>query len=210
MNKSHPFIIYVGHFRLYSLVDLAFLLVAISAPKHLFAGYILLWIAFLFFLNERHRPEYRFHYNREFWVVLTGAGLIILHHWAGLLFVLFSFVYTLKKQGRFALISPIIHGLQAATIVGSVLGFHHYFTWIAAGALAIRNLAGDVRDIKKDRERGIFSIPIAFGLQNGNKYIHLAAILVTTLIWAIFGHIQIEFLIMAWLVEIMSYNLTQR
>ena len=201
---------YLGQLRVYSLLDLTILLVASGANVTEFFGAILLHIAFLSYLETRHHHEYRKGVPKYFWLIPTIVGVIIYGHvWYALLYVICSYVYTLKDKSYFAAASPFMRGLQCFFIVAGISGFTS-FTWLVLGVLFARNLLGDVRDAAKDAAKGMKTLPVILGLRQNVKYMHLAATLGSTLIWWSYTIIAWYVILLVLLVQISVYELTPR
>lgn len=203
---------YLGQLRLYSLVDLVLLLIAIQPSTADFIGVLLLHVAFLAYLESRHAHAYRLRIPRWLWLVIGLAGACCYQHWEVVPFAVFSYLYTLKTRRHFALFSPVARGLQHLFVVGGITGYAHAAPWIACAALALRNLAGDVRDAGKDsREaRRMITIPILCGLKKDIRHIHLLAVCATSVLWWCIGEFSIVALGAALVVEGGTYYLTPR
>jgi 1,4-dihydroxy-2-naphthoate octaprenyltransferase len=201
---------YIGQLRIYSLLDLIILLVAIKANPYEFIGIIFLHISFLAYLESKHKHSYRRKTPEYIWITLTFIGLILYRHIEGLLFILCSYIYTLKNKKYFALVSPIMRGLQYFFLIAGVIGYDNKLIWVVLFALTIRNFCGDLRDTTKDKKEGLKTLPIVMGLNIDIKYIHLVATIVTTFIWFQYTNLTPLLLIPIFLIQIYTYNLTPR
>lgn len=201
---------YLGQLRLYSLVDLILLLTAVRATPHEFIGAILLHIGFLAFLESKHRHSYRKIIPSYFFIISIIAGLLLFGHFEGLLFLFFSYLYANKNQKPFSLYSPIMRGLQCFFLIAGIIGYHNNFIWIVFALITLRNFCGDLRDAVKDKAENMKTLPVALGLTNNIKYIHLIAILITTFVWFSYTDLPILLLVSIFLVELLSYDLTPR
>lgn len=201
---------YLGQLRIYSLLDLIILAIAIGSNRYEFIGIILLHIGFLAFLESKHKHEYRKKLPKYTWIIITVIGLISYQHIEGILFVILSYIYTLKNRDYFATLSPIARGLQLYIIVAGVVGYTNKLSILALVLLFIRNFCGDLRDVEKDSKENMVTLPVFFGLKHNIKYIHLIFTLFTTLVWFTFTDLNYLFLIPIFLIQIYSYNLTPR
>ncbi|MEI6490777.1 MAG: hypothetical protein WCO16_03390 [bacterium] len=201
---------YIGQLRIYSLIDLVILLIATKANIFEFVGIILLHIGFLAYLETKHHHPYRNKVPKYLWIILTIIGLYFYGHIEGILFVIFSYLYTLKTKKFFALTSPIMRGFQCFFLVAGIIGYESKLTWLALMLIIIRNFCGDLRDVVKDRKENMKTLPVVFGLNTDIKYIHLAVLFLTTFVW--FRHTNLEpwLLIPIFLIQILTYRLTPR
>ncbi len=201
---------YLGQLRLYSFVDLILLLLAThTAPIHIL-GALILWLGFLLLLESRHKHSYRKQFPSFLMPLLLAFGLILYGRIEGLIFILLGYLYSQKTGKSWGIFSPLIRGLQPFVAVGGLLGYRNPLTWWAFGGTVIRNLLGDVRDVAKDTSESMKTIPIALGLKTGPRYIHLAGTLATSSLWCYLGHLPLPYLIIAWIIEITTYNWTPR
>ena len=203
---------YLGQLRLYSLIDLVLLLVAIRAGAVDFIGVLLLHVAFLAYLESRHAHGYRLTVPRWLWLVIGVAGAACYQHGEVIPFVVCSYLYTRKTHRRFALFSPVARGLQHLFLVGGITGYAHAMPWIACAALALRNLAGDIRDAGKDSQEAkeMITLPILCGLRRDIRHIHLVAVCATSVLWWSVGQFSIAALAAALVIEGGTYYLTPR
>lgn len=203
---------HLGHIRLYSFVDLILLILAANGEHswQTLVGAMSLWLGFLYFLEYQHAHEYRSRPNPALWIVLTLVGLYFYQRWEGLVFILLSYLYTQKTKLGWGAFSPFLRGTQSLVITGGITGFTFYLPWLAFGLTIIRNFLGDIRDIKKDAKAGMQTLPIRWGMKQGWKYIHLAGVMVTSLIWWLVGDFSVHYLLAAWIIQIATYNITPR
>lgn len=200
----------IGIIRIYSLVDLVLLLVASKAISLQFIGAILVWLAFLFFLEWKHRHSYRVVPPYLLWVLLALIGLILYPTVETLLFFACSYMYSLKINGRFGIISPVFGGLNRFFLIAGITGYAIALPWVVFVAILLRNLLGDVRDAGKDAKEGLKTFPVLVGLRTNVPYIHMYGVVGTTLLWWWFAHLNVVVLIIAVLIEVSTYNLTPR
>lgn len=201
---------YLGQLRLYSLIDLLILLIAVKASSFEFVGVVFLHIGFLAYLESRHQHSYRKKLPKYLWVVLAIIGLLFYQHIEGVLFVILSYFYTLKNKQHFGLFAPIMRGLQYFFLVAGIIGYHNKFIWVVLVLIVIRNFCGDLRDVVKDREENLKTLPIGIGLTRDIKYIHLIVMLVTTFVWFQYTNWSLWFLISIFLIQILTYSITPR
>jgi 4-hydroxybenzoate polyprenyltransferase len=202
---------YLGQLRIYSLLDLAVLLIAAGAGSPEFSGAILLHIAFLAYLESRHSHEYRAEIPRYMWTIPAIVGMILFGHIAfALLFILLSFFYTLKNKGYWAAFAPLARGLQYFFLIAALTGFSSHLPWIALGVTFIRNLLGDMRDTDKDRAKGMKTIPVLMRFPRSIRHIHLIATMISTLIWWSYTSIPFYWILLILIIQLSSYELTSR
>src|SRR3989344_3885227 len=200
---------YLGQLRLYSLADLALLLVATRATTYQFWGAILLHIAFLAYLESKHAHTYREKIPTSISYILAIVGLFFFRKIEGLLYLLAGYFYT-KKTKNLGWISPFFRGLQNIFIVGAITGYASSFPYIVGLIFFIRNFIGDMRDTEKDRMEGTKTIPVLLGIKKNIKHVHLFATITTSIIWGFLSPISITWLAAVIVIEIATYNLTPR
>ncbi len=200
---------YIGILRLYSLLDLVLMLLAIRATNFELLGAVLLHIGFLAYLEYKHAHDYRA--KLPFWIfpIITFVGAILFKHIESLGYIVTSYLYT-KKTKKLGWFSPIARGLQNFFIVAGILGYTSILTLVIPLLFFVRNLAGDFRDAGKDSKEGMKTIPVLIGSNKNNKHIHLITLLVTSTIWWYMLGINILWLIPIFLIEVYTYNLTPR
>ena len=201
---------YLGQLRLYSLLDLIVLLIATRATPVELIGAVLLHVGFLAYLESRHEHSYRKKVPKYLWVLLCLAGLILYSHIAGLFYVLFSYLYTLKNRKSFAVLSPVMRGLQSYFLVAGISGYGSGLAFLAMVMMIIRNFCGDLRDVEKDGKENMKTLPVVMGLKKNIKYVHLIVTLVTTFVWFEYTNLSPYLLLPIFLIQILSYNLTPR
>lgn len=204
------FLNYLGQLRLYSLVDLLLLFYIIHASNLEMAGVIFLWIGFLLYLESQHKHSYRREFPKLMWIAFELVGLILFRKVEGLAFVVASFFYARKKDKYFSYLSPLFRGLQSFFLTAGILGYHNTFIWVVFALTIIRNMFGDFRDIEKDRAESMLTVPILIGMKKNVKYVHLIAVMGTSLVWWIYGGLSWEILAGVWIIELLTYNLTPR
>ncbi len=200
---------YIGQLRLYSLADLILLLVAIRADRLEFIGAIILHIAFLAYLENKHSHPYRARVPRWISYILAIIGVLVYGKIEGIIYLLFGFLYV-KKTRKLGFVSPALRGLQNLFIVAGVIGYHSVVTYIVGGLFLIRNLAGDFRDMAKDKKEGMRTFPVIIGVNNNFKYIHIILMIFTSAVWWYLSSTSISWLILIIIIEISTYNLTPR
>ena len=199
-----------GQIRVYSLIDLVLFSIAIKANSFQIAGIILLHLGFLLFLEFTHKHEFRIAFPKYLWIILLIAGLGFYQNIAVIGFLISSFFYVKKNLPKFGWSGPVFRGLQYYFLAAGIVGFFNPITFLASGLLFIRNFAGDLRDIVKDRKEGLKTLPIIFGLKKDLKHIHLLTMLGTTIVWWYLSGISVLGLIPIFAIQIGSYNLTHR
>ncbi len=128
----------------------------------------------------------------------------------GFIFVLLCYLYTKKTSFGWGWASPVFRGLQSFILVAGLTGYGAFLPWLAFALTLIRNFLGDIRDIKKDKKHGMRTLPMVLGMAQGWKYIHLAGVMITSLVWWSLADISIGYLLAAYVVQIATYNLTPR
>ena len=204
------FLNYFGQFRLYTLIDLIVLLIAIQAGIYDFLGVIFLHLGFLVFLETQHLHSYRKKMPRWLSVFLIIVGIFLYRHWEVIFFLFLSYLYVKKTKRYFGYISPILRGLQYFFLVAGIIGYNNTLIWIVLIVIFIRNFAGDLRDVIKDKNENTKTLPILLGFNKDEKYIHLAIMLITTLIWFLFTNLETWLLFPIFILQILTYRLTPR
>jgi len=200
---------YVGQLRIYSLVDLIILLVAIKISILESIGIICLHVGFLAYLESNHD-----HYGRKIipawiWVFFIIIGTFFYFHLEVIFFLVCSYLYTRKNHGNWAMYSPLFRGLQVSFLISGVIGYTR-LSLIVFLVMFIRNTIGDCRDVEKDYRENMKTTPIIIGLRKNFKHGHLLAIVMSSLIWWQYTNISLSILFLCIFVEIITYNLTPR
>lgn len=200
---------YIGQLRIYSLVDLVLLLIAVQADTLQFIGAIMLHLGFLAYLESRHSHAYREKIPRWVAYVVAGIGLFFYRKIEGLLYLCFSFLYT-KKNKRWGFVSPFFRGLQNLFLVAGITGYHTYLPYLVAGLFLLRNIIGDVRDAGKDTKEGMHTIPILMGMKKNHRFVHLFFTIGTSILWWSLSPLGVSWLLLAIVLEVGTYHLTPR
>lgn len=207
--KFNDFMNYLGQVRLYSLVDLILLLIAVSADKFEFIGAILLHLSFLAYLEFNHGHKYRKSFGNYVWVILCVFGIIFYSHIEVLGYLLFSYLYTKKNEKGFPSVAPIFRGLQSVFLVLGIMGYSILLVPLFF-LMAIRNFIGDIRDIEKDKKEEMRTLPIVLGMKPSWYYWHLVFTMFTSTILWFYADISFIWLILVYLIQIGSYDWTPR
>jgi len=210
MRSKNPLLNLLGQIRTYSLIDLIILLIAIKADTFQLIGVVLLHLGFLLFLEYTHKHEYRMPFPKYLWVFLLLIGIFFYKSFFVIGFLICSFFYTKKNLPNFGPYGPLLRGLQYYFLISGIIGFLSPVSFLAGGLLVLRNFAGDLRDITKDKKEKLKTLPIILGFNKDIKYIHLISMLLTTFIWWNISDLSIIWLIIIYLIEIGTYNLTPR
>ena len=210
MGFKSKFLNYIGQIRLYSIVDLVLLLLAINISRREFFGVILLHLGFILYLEFKHQHSYREKFPSLLWILLILAGILLYSKIAVIGFLIASFFYVEKKNTLFSPLAPVFRGLQYYCIIGGLIGFYTPISFLAGGLIFCRNMAGDFRDVAKDKKEGLKTLPIIVGFNRNNTYIHLVFLLITSLIWWYLSNLTSIWLLIAYIIEIFSYNITPR
>jgi 1,4-dihydroxy-2-naphthoate octaprenyltransferase len=201
---------YFGQLRFYSLFDLILLLIAVRANNLEFIGVIFLHIGFLVYLEARHNHSYREEVPVFFSFVFLIFGVFFYQHIALLGFLLASFFYTIKDRGGIGIFSSIFRGLQIYFLIGGIIGFSSNITYLAFGLMFVRNLIGDFRDLEKDNREKLKTLPLVLGFRKSWKYVYLPVIMITSFIWWYIADLEVIYLGIVYIIQILSYNLTPR
>lgn len=214
-SPAHPhladqFLSYIGQLRIYSLVDLIILSFSTHADPVTFWGAILLWVGFLAYLESQHHHGYRSEIPAIVPYLFFLPGLFFYCRIEGIVFVALCYLYTLKNQPKFGASSPFFRGAQSLVLVGGITGFGVFLPWLAGLLTFMRNLLGDFRDIEKDQKEGMRTLPIILKFKKSIPHVHLLGVMGTTLTWWCLAGLPVWVLLGAWVLEIGSYNLTER
>jgi hypothetical protein len=96
MKKNSAFLNLLGQIRLYSLIDLILLTIAINASFFQIIGTIFLHTGFLLFLEKTHKHKYRTPFPKNSYAIITLIGLFFYKSFSAIGFLLFSFFYAKK------------------------------------------------------------------------------------------------------------------
>ena len=201
---------YLGQVRLYSLIDLALLLLASHADTAKFLGSLFLWLGFLSLLEARHKHTYRENIPYTICVLLFTVGFLLYGGIIPLGYIALSLLYTLKNKSNWGIVSPFIRGLQTLLLIVGITGFSHFLPYLAGFIIAVRNMLGDARDVTRDRTEKMKTFPIILGLEKSPKNIHLFATLATATIWWLIGGFNPIYLLATYVAIVTTYSLTPR
>lgn len=202
---------YLGQLRAYSYVDLLLLCLALHATPLQFVAASLLWFGFLIHLEWRHRDRGRAPWPAWAWVALWSAGLLLGFSLASGLFIVLSVAYSLKKRYPWVgQVSFLYNGLLKVCLVATMPGAGARVLLLVFVLTSLRNLAGDLRDIERDSAEDVQTLPVRLGLHNDIPWIYPAILAATSACWAAVGHLPIVFLMIAWLIQAVTYRLTPR
>lgn len=207
--RFKDFMNYLGQVRLYSLVDLILLLIAVKAERFEFIGAILLHLGFLAYLEFNHGHVYRKRIDSFIWICFGLLGIFFYRHVDVVGYILFSYLYTKKKEKGFAALAPVFRGLQSVFLIGGIIGYIGLLIPLFF-LMAIRNFVGDIRDIEKDKKEGMRTLPIVFGMNPSWYYWHLIVTMMTsTIIW-FYADISFLWLLLVYIIQVISYDWTPR
>lgn len=210
MVVQSKFINLFGQIRIYSLVDLLFFSIALRVTLFQIAGIIFLHLGFLLYLEFVHKHEFRMAFPKYLWAILLLIGIIFYNNLAVVGFLICSYFYVKKHLPKFGWSGPVSRGFQYYFLAAGIVGFFSPISFLIGGLLIVRNFAGDLRDVVKDRKEGLQTLPIIFGISRNYKSIHLITMLVTTAVWWYLSGVSILWLIPVFIIQIGSYNLTPR
>lgn len=202
---------YVGQLRIYSFLDLLVLATALTRDLYVISGIGFLWLSFLLYLESRHNDKPRLLVNEYLWSIPFILALFMLPPWVCLSFAIFSYLYTNKKSGKFfGATSPFWRASQNGVLA---LGLNPSIAGLVFVLIFVRNLIGDFRDAKSDKQRGIETLPVLIGVQRNQVwafYAHMLFVIATTIIWFHFSFLDIRLLLPIILLQFISYPLTPR
>jgi 1,4-dihydroxy-2-naphthoate octaprenyltransferase len=210
MTLKNKIINIIGQIRIYSLVDLILFCLVICANTFQFLGIILLHISFLFYLESAHKHSYRLQIPKYIWIITGIIGTILYASLAVLGYIIASVLYAKKNNAPYSYFSPLSRGLQIYFLSAGIIGYTNPVSFLAMLVLTVRNLAGDLRDVIKDKNEDMITLPILLGFKNNYKQIHLVILFLTSFIWWYLLKISIIWLILVYLIQIITYNITPR
>lgn len=202
---------YLGQLRLYSFVDLLLVLSwqRVTGKDLLRAS--LLWFGFLVYLDWRHRDAGRERWPAWVWMGLWSGGLVLGTTYRVVAFFVAAAVYSEKKRLPVAgMLSPLVNGLVKVTLLWVVGAQSLTGLAIVFSVMAVRNLAGDLRDAGRDLRDGVVSIPIALGYKHDTVCIYPIALALSSALWAILGSAPLYVLFAVWCIQACTYHLTPR
>jgi 1,4-dihydroxy-2-naphthoate octaprenyltransferase len=210
-NPDTAIKVHLGQLRLYSYSDLVLLLLAVGAHGRELAQCSLLWFGFLVFLDCQHRDRGRVPWPDIVWIGLWVVGLAIAPSLLVAPFLALAVLYTLKKRvRRLALISPLLNGSLKGALVCLVPGVALWQVVTVACLTGLRNVAGDYRDVLKDRADGVATSPIRLGARDDIRWLYPAALAATSVVWTVIGGLPWWYLLLALLVQVGTYRWTPR
>lgn len=201
---------YVGQLRIYSLIDLILLLIAVRANSYEFTGAILLHLGFLLYLEYVHKHPYRKSFHPSLWIIITILGIIFYAKLAVIGFLTFSFLYAEKQKKSLGPYSPLFRGLQIYFLVGGITGLTAPLSILSGSLIALRNFAGDLRDVTKDKKEGLRTLPILLGFKKDHKNLHLISLFITSIVWIYIAKISILWILPTYILQYITYNITPR
>ena len=211
MSKLKAVLNYTGQLRLYSFLDLFIFATALTTDWATIGGIALLWLSFLLYLESRHKDKPRLKINEMVWLGPFVAALFLVPIWVAVGFAVFSYLYTKKKESFVLGVSaPLWRALQNAIIAAA---FNWRLALLAFVLTFIRNVIGDLRDVRDDKVRNIATIPVAMGMNRNQSwafYGHLVFTIFTTLVWFNFSFLDKNLIIPTILIQVISYPLTPR
>ena len=202
---------YVGQLRLYSYSDLVLMLLATGADARALAQASCLWLGFLVFLEYIHRDRGRHRWPLLAWVAPWLAAVLLNPSYLLIAFGLLAVLYTLKKTvPPLASVSPILNGCLKGSLVCLVPGVAVWQVTVVVILTALRNLAGDFRDVAKDSAEKGATLPVRLGMHRDITWIYPATLAATSTVWVIIGGLPAWALLTAFLVQATTYRWTPR
>ena len=200
---------YIGQLRPYSYADILLLLAWLNSSWSSVAGASMLWFGFLVYLEWQHRDRGRLHWHWLVWISLWICGIAILS-FAAVPFVIAAVLYSQKKRFPvIAIVSCLINGLVKGLLLLSI-GVADFRTLVVVGVMSFRNLMGDLRDVDKDREEGVQTLPVHLRVAHSIPLVYPITLLLTSLLWIVLGHTNFVWLVAAWGVQLLTYSWTPR
>jgi hypothetical protein len=202
---------YVGQLRLYSYADLVLLLLAVGAAAEELTQASLLWLGFLVFLEYVHRDRGRARWPVWAWIGLLVAAVAIRPTPLLIPFAVFAAVYTMKKAfPPLALVSPFINGCLKGSLVCLVPSVAIWQVVVVVLLTGLRNLAGDLRDVEKDRSEDVRTLPVRAGIGKDVRWVYPVALASTSTVWTIIGGLPVWALVVALVIQATTYRWTPR
>jgi 4-hydroxybenzoate polyprenyltransferase len=202
---------YVWQLRPYSYVDLLLLLFALRATATELVGVSLLWFGFLMHLEWRHRDVGRRRWPAWTWIGVWASALLFIRRVTIIGVFVAAAGYSLKKRWKpLGAISCVVNGCVKGALVALIAAAHWQDVLLVSGIMAVRNLAGDVRDAGKDASEGITSLPVLLGYRRNTRIIYPACLVATSCLWTFMGRLPWWAMVGAIAVEAMTYGRTPR
>lgn len=200
----------IGQIRIYSLIDLILFAYAIGSTNIELLGIAFLHISFLFYLEYTHKHNYRLQLSQYVWIFFAIAGIALYRKVTVIGYIIASMLYVKKDKWFFWSFSPIARWLQMYFITAGIVGFLNPLSLLAFILLAIRNFTGDLRDVTKDKNEKMNTLPIILWFKKDYKNSHLLFLFITSFIWWYISGLWIIWLIGIISLQIATYNITTR
>lgn len=219
----------LGQARLYSLLDQLVVAAALTRDPRQVAGIVILHFSFLCYLEGQHKDQLRLAIPVWFWILPYAAAVWLLTDvaWAVGAYTVCSICYTLKKCGRWGLSASLWRGCQATIFA---LALRPELAGLLVAYMVVRNLVGDIRDERSDREDGTLTVPVFLlsawwrfrAIDSASRYYrrsavayiayysHALMVVTTTLVFFGYGWLPDGLLLPIVLLELVSYPLTPR
>lgn len=202
---------YVGQLRIYSYIDLVFLLVAAGATFDEVVASSLLWLGFLIFLEWQHRDAGRARWPWAAWAIPWVAAVLYVRGFEVVPFVVLAVLYAQKKRApALASVAPVVNGGAKASLLLMVHSATAAFAGVVWLATTIRNLLGDFRDIEKDRREGVLTVPVRLGIPHDIWWLYPLGLASTTLLWITLAGLPLWLVVPVWVVQGATYRWTPR
>jgi len=217
MSKKSKLINIIWQVRIYSLVDLFLLIYILWVNISVWIWIILLHISFLFYLEFTHKHSYRFLISKYVWLIIwmtwvlffTFEKSISLNIWV-IWYILSSMLYVRKNSKYFWLFSPFARWMQNYFIVAWIIWFLNPISFYVFLLFFVRNFAWDLRDITKDISEWMKTMPVFLGFRNDYKYIHITSLFMTSFFWWYIWNISVLWLLLIFVIQILTYKITTR
>ena len=202
---------YLGQLRLYSYADLLLLLLALGASAAEIVQCSLLWFGFLIFLEWLHRDRGRLAWPWYAWAAPWAAAATLDPTAALAPFFAVAIAYSHKKRfSLLAAVSPLLNGAIKGTLVVVIAPDEFAAIALVTAVTALRNLAGDFRDVVKDRTENVATLPVRLGLAKDMPVLYPLSLLATSILWTAVGSLSVWYLAGAIAIQAATYRLTPR
>lgn len=209
-NFGKTILNYIGQLRLYSYADLLLLFFWLDLSTKEIISCSLLWFGFLIYLETVHKDTGRSQWNIFAWIIPWLLALLIIQKWQIIFFFMAAILYTLKKKKNLGFISSVFNGLVKVGLIIFLPVANTYNILIIFTVMTFRNLMGDFRDIEKDNSEKMRTLPIILGFKNDIKFLYPSTLALSSALWFILGDVSIIFLVITWLVQLITYSWTPR
>jgi len=205
---------YLGQLRAYSFVDMTLLCMTLSTSTIRVAGTLLLWLGFLVYLEGMHRDSGRLLWPRWVAPLLFATGAALTGSWLVAPFIIMCHIYALKKElVVVGILGPLLNGLLKVVMV-LPLAMENERGWFILSlvmvAMTLRNFAGDLRDVQKDRQANTITPAVWLGMRRDVRWVYPSALAATSTLWWTLGDESVWLLGAVYAIQAVTYRLTPR